>query len=464
MPNRPYKHHKPTWSGFPPDLVAKWLEFTATIHANRLAEHIVRLGARITSAEFQIRNKGSLLKSTKEQITRNQQEIASLRERLVRPEQTALQEAVEGLLTVPEVIGTRVDSAGRLLIMVRVTHEEHDLGDYELLARETVASFTRIEAVRHVKQHPYLSPQVSARRWIYHIPSGEGGELVRKLELAQFVRWALAEIRNIPDYRLGTYPLQSDTAPEQVWDGYTANPTKALLHGWEDLQTVNHDRLASLEREQREAKVTRERLINQIRECQREVRDLRAERAVAKQAQEAGGSRSQEQLTNELRYITTRLKGVMGIRFTSDGTPIIHIRTSHVCDGQRYDMGDIQITLIPHTHTEGVVLATLTRRGKSPPLYWHHFSRDREGETGFFCFGNRAYQLNELLRQGEFGQLLHLLINGLNAVNDYMDSPEMLNDRFERIPMDAEWVPKALQRRRPRRRPRTGPLVEEALV
>ena len=181
--------------------------------------------------------------------------------------------------------------------------------------------------------------------------------------------------------------------------------------------------------------------IRELREAQVTLRSVNAELAQHRlQIERSDNSIDLEGARRELELITTGIPGVMGLRFRSNA-PVIHVRTSTVWDGRRYDLGDFEVSFsISSRHAARRIVPTRLPEGVGDRrLYWQAY------EDVWFCFGDRAEQLDTLFAQGSFAQFLHYAVNSLCEVNQE-DAPQLQD--YPIIPMDEVWF------NRPRRRAR----------
>lgn len=181
--------------------------------------------------------------------------------------------------------------------------------------------------------------------------------------------------------------------------------------------------------------------IRQLREYQARLRIVSAELVLHHHRTEQGNnSIDLESARKELELITTGIPGVMGLRFRSNA-PVLHVRTSVVWDNKRYDLGDFEVSfsLGPRHATHRIVPTRLPQGINDGRLYWQAY------DDGWFCFGNRAEQLNALFAQGSFAQFLHYTVNSLCEVNKE-DTQQL--EYYPVIPIDEVWI------NRPRRRAR----------
>ena len=155
----------------------------------------------------------------------------------------------------------------------------------------------------------------------------------------------------------------------------------------------------------------------------------------------------------ELRYITS-LPGVMGMRFTHNGVPVVHVRTSLVLQGRRFDLGDYEIHFVGDSEQSGSI-PTMVRtrsphRGRS--YYWGNGRMVEGGYEGSFCFGNRHNDISSFFRAGDFGHMLNLMIDSLNSINGGESNIDGVAHSLLESPADVLWSMRV--RSRPRRRRR----------
>jgi hypothetical protein len=189
---------------------------------------------------------------------------------------------------------------------------------------------------------------------------------------------------------------------------------------------------------------TKTHTIRSLRESQTRIRQLNAEiDQHTRDAKRRGNLINHEEARKELAFITTGVPGVMGLKFHK-GAPVVHVRTSAVHENTRYDLGDFEITFSMDTRyvTQRVTPTRFPARVDGERLYWQGY------DDGWFCFGERAEQLNTLFLQGSFSQFFHYTVNSLCEINEadlrYLQS-------YPIIPMDEVWINKPRQRaRRPR--------------
>jgi hypothetical protein len=144
-----------------------------------------------------------------------------------------------------------------------------------------------------------------------------------------------------------------------------------------------------------------------------------------------------QEVADELRRIIA-LPGVMGLRFKKNGTPVFHVRASHLYRGRRYDVGDFEVRFkLFEDGDDGAlnVYGTRVRRGN---FYYH---REDSASTSWFCFGNRAQEAQDMFRGGHYAAMMGLLINSMNSINTSDRSVDGLREGYHEIPVDLVWKP-----------------------
>lgn len=152
---------------------------------------------------------------------------------------------------------------------------------------------------------------------------------------------------------------------------------------------------------------------------QAELRDLESDEFDLEKAEQA--------LLADIEYIKT-LPGVLGTRVEA-GRFIVHVRCSSEYDGKLYDFGDFEVTLAPSRQrysTSEVLDVYCTRIGMRKNRegyyyrhpYFHEEQRRNGTSTGWFCFGNRTDQIRRLFKRGDYGEMMHLVINTMNSVTE----------------------------------------------
>lgn len=462
----------PTWHGFTDRLLAQYAAFVLKYKVEMAETRPRELRAQLDQLNSNIDSYTSHLTQLRRERSQIADQIAELEQQLRGPDDETVAREVARLLALPGIVGTRVDRNGMLVIQLRVTVDtpegRRDIGDYELpftvVSRRhygespwylVVINLRRPQGISrgHLRQLAHYDSEHEADFLYYRLDNDPSGMLIegRLADLAQQCIGAIRDIRSPEQYPL----LEAGNEPESVWDGFTVNPGKALrrlirLQG----QSGTVERLTALRSDVEYIDSRISTHTRRMREAQAKLRQVRAELAQL----EANASPSVEidlpAVARELRFITMGIPGVMGMKFDTDGTPILHIRTSYEQDGRRYDFGDFEVHLRKSDHsTAGVLRIYRTRETYS--YYWSTYDRLRDGrETGYFCFGGRAGELYSHFERGEFGILVHLLVNSMNSVNK--DSRDHVGyGDFPEIPLTSVW------RSRPRQRPRRRPRAQE---
>lgn len=461
----------PTWHGMPPDLVDQYLAFTRRYRDKSLAERIRRIEARIQEIGYDRSDALDYIKSCRRRAAERVALVAQREHELAMLSDVNLYE--EGLLELmyePSLLGIRVNSAGRLVLHVRAYKQEDGesryVGDFEFSLDTFTSDYfyfiqTDVSTDRHVATQAdriFDMKEGVIQSTLYENPRKFRG----LLQEGDFCGLAKALTERLCLAARTKHWLGLDTAePEPTWSGIAPGVERALVRTLDFvLRTSARDALAdaqeALARDRRDQKYYADRL----RTLTRELTEKRAELATL-QASVGTLELDEEAVRKELRYMTS-LPGVMGVRFENVGrdglVPVIHVRTTTVHNGRRYDLGDYELVLSRH-HGEqaGVIETRQTRQARSPGLYYHTGSYDRGCGCcvyrTWFCFGNRARELAEQFDAGNFPAFLHLAINSLNSINERELSYYDLGSYFIGIDDDEVWVPHMVTvRRRPRRR------------
>jgi hypothetical protein len=117
----------------------------------------------------------------------------------------------------------------------------------------------------------------------------------------------------------------------------------------------------------------------------------------------------------ELTFIRS-LPGYQGMRVDADyGALVVRFHTAALYQNRAYDMGDYEVHigrsdgLMPYMTC---VRCTLLHGTSS--AYW---SATRREGYGTFCFGGRGSHIRKLYAAGEYGMMLHLIMNSMNHFN-----------------------------------------------
>lgn len=458
----------PTWHGFVsngPDLYAQFMTKFMERVAKEQPDHLnLQLNAIQGDIARFTRQLGEL-RTTKEKI---EGDIAELRQIVASsPTDDDLASELERLAAYPGVIGTRTDETGRLFVQFRIMHtindKVYDLGDYELgfvkHARGEGYILNLLRASRGMSRHSPFGGYGSRFNGIYTgkmvLPKYylSMGRLVEMLE--KTIEYIVNNVK-LHEYGFDHPEFKGDT-PEQLWEGSVSNLLKAYQqskHWFDEGSPEVQLRDQEFALQSNEARIVAK--LETIRRSQRQLRETRAELRRLEMQQSNPTAIDRSQAHGDYEYIKS-LPGVMGIRFNAEGIPIVHVRTSHVVQGTRFDLGDIELhlTKVGRNDSASVVKIRATR--------WH-------GNGGFylalagtgddwFCFGTRASELRELFDKGAIREFLHIAINSLNAINRNDRSTSFLQQLYPEIPMDAVWEDRPP---RVRRRRRSHLVTEEA--
>lgn len=448
----------PSWHGFGQldETVRRYAEFCVT-HQDRLRQNSSGYLAReIDLIDANLERAKSSLDYAREHVALYERQVEQQGARLSVFDPEEAREQFRRLIRLPYVLGTRLERDGDLAVQLRVVHEydgvSYDMGDFDISLSRRAVYWTRqpdniaYDCIKNVS-------------WRTRDP-GYLGTLSDTLvlpDLCEYVEHIATQLSRPAEWHGAYYRAPAAdlaSAPEELW--YThlfEGQALAAARLWHENAVNAHvkDELARAERNLRDWKY-------EVTDRTERVRCLQAERRGRKAELQKALKREAEAPTRELdltaaaqnvRKIAS-FPGVMGMRFTDDGVPVIHVRTSIVYGGDRYDMGDHEVYLreAKYERALGVVNVHATRRQM---LYTHNY--DDDVSASWFCVGGRADQVRNHFEKGEFPSLVHLLINTMNGVNP--GSEYAVRDSFSRIPMDAVWESRLKQpRNRPRRKPR----------
>lgn len=465
----------PRWHGMPPDLVDQYLAFARRYQSETVA-------VRISNAECAIRNLGYSREDASDSIRSYRRLVAETtalvaqyeRELAALSDVSAHEEGLLQLMEDPHFLGIRVNSAGRLVFHLRVYKEEEGevryVGDFEfdldtlnpngtLLFVQTDVAGTMSVATTSTDICNSANGIIQS---ILYTNTRSYWELLRDGDLCGLGRELIKRVGRAAKSKVWLGIESSE--PEPAWQGVTPGLERALE------RTLDHVVRAETKQSLNEAqnnlasyKANQKSYTDKLRSLNRELAETRAELAQL-QALSENPTFDEEAARQELRYMTS-LPGVMGIRFEdvdSKGlVPVVHVRTTMVYNGQRYDMGDYELVFFRHHGESAAVIETRQTRQANPYNYggvYYHRTGHAYGCTccydrSWFCFGNRARELAHMFEQGDFGTFLHVAINSMNAVNSGDIDDYTLKSYFTRIDKNAVWKPYvATTRRRPRRR------------
>jgi hypothetical protein len=461
----------PKWHGMPPDLVDQYLAFVRRYQAKSVAERIRRLDVRIQEIGYSRSDAMDSIKSYRREVAESVESVAQCERKLAELSDVSMYE--EGLLELmyePSLLGIRVNSAGRLVLHLRA-HKQEDgefryVGDFEFNLDNLMGHYlyfiqTDISTERHIATQ--ADRLVDTKEGVIQSSLYESPRSYRELlRQGDFVGLANALVERVCRAARSKYRLQLDTAEsEPVWRGIAPEIARALDRTLDLLVRAEaKDALAQAQRDLSDYKVRLKRSTDELRALNGELAEKRAE--LKKLQASVDNLEFDEEAAKKELYYMTSLPGVMGVRFENvDGkglVPVVHVRTTMVYNGQRYDLGDYELVFYRHHGESAAVIETRqTRKARSAGMYYHTGPYDyRCGCCRYrtwFCFGNRAAELTELFELGSFSAFLHLAINSLNSINESELSYYDLGSYFVKIDDDAVWMPRTVTaRRRPRRR------------
>ncbi len=472
MPNLTRTLPDPTWHGTPGDIKQRWLDFVLAEGVRRSQTEPNRLKERIVTLEQEVRNCKRYSAEYKDERETHTTQIKKIEERLAigQPDFDAL--AAE-ILAMPIVVATRVDECGALAILIRPVREDGgDVGDVEISTQSMRYRGWRDSFYVNRSRCPrtmwenvrfeHLEPSSILARPDSHtaILSGALCDAIRILaadsqyvELITTLANLCTQVRSHAD-RLP----KADPNAVPIYTGHVSDPGEALkqLH----TMVVLHDeqkRLDELKLKVQRCDRELESWRNQLRTLQRDLRTCKAELAELEQLAKASPELTkaeQNEALKQLAFITTGVPGVMGMRFSDDGTPVVHVRTSNVQEGKRYDLGDVELHFKPYNNYAqyndlGVLQYHVTRHPNPdyPAPYTHMYGGRGFDPSNWFCFGSRSSQINSLMNTGVFDHAFNIMVNCLNSLNrSHRDYARYATQ----IPLDEVWH--HAPRRRARRR------------
>lgn len=457
----------PTWHGTPANLQHQWFEFLRG-HARQQAQtRPAQLRRDLSHAQSNNREYHNRLRRYTNERRTVQETLTRLRASVRTFNDEDYSGALEALFALPEVIATRVDRHGALVILIRPIHSDGlDFGDFELsfddLAVDYYPYLLRSRLTQEDIRYSNLRMRecLSNATYLYSIETLGREEFCNfyvNLDLAGLVRAVSEQITDVAA-RSRALLSQAMHDAEPLWDGFVANPLKALkrLHK----RALDRHELGRQIRDQERYLADYDRAMRDLREGIRqndaETRRMEAELAALEAAAQRRGGEIIDlaDARRTLRFIT-HMPGFLGMRFDEDGTAVIHVRTSWVYRGRRYDLGDFELWLRPSRGSNrgyGVVPIHATRfpSGGSSTIYFSHYQGRRPGlnEDDWFCFGGRRDELRAMLNDGDFGHFVNVAINCMNSVNN-MDKPDHAR-YLPVIPMEEVWQhqPRTRARRR----------------
>lgn len=462
----------PTWHGQSPDAYQRYLAFVKQTGRGQRREQLVALDRSInrqrrdleayTGAIRELRASSAQYRARQEELQAQLLEIPTIEE---------LRAEAERIKALPNMLGIRIDSRGLLVAQLRtfVRHEgvRYDMGDFEIALGQQRRR-DELWVVETRKPGGY-NPRFTHRENFDNLRHGTYDmnfradflplrDLLRKGLLYEFLMVIIDRMCQIDeDYLddLEALPANLAEDPAPVWRGFMGEFEEALG------RTIDMLKNEPLKKQIKE-------LHSEIENCERELRNhAESVRAINDRLRAAEAERLQllaqpneevneEAVLEEFRYIT-RLPGVMGTKFDREGIPVVHVRTSHELGGRRYDMGDFEVSFTRDTENgdeRSVLRIVQTRKAKHEQhLYFHENYRNHEGTiAGWFCLGHRADEVSRYFVRGQYGLMMHLLINTMNGINDGARYHENLIQYYTEIPPNAIWR-RRLRLRRRRRTP-----------
>lgn len=445
----------PTWHGTPANLQRQWFDFLRR-HARQQAQtRPAQLRRELNNAKSGNRDDCTRLRRYTSEHRNHQEKLTRLRASVRTYNDEDYSSALEALFALPEVIATRVDRHGALVILIRPSRSDGlDLGDFELSFDDLVRDWTSYTVRSRLSEEDIRYSNLRMRdrlgdgAYLYSIETlarEQFCDLYANLDLAGLVRAVSGQINRVT---ASSRALLQQTVPgvEPLWDGFVENPLKALknLHK----RALDRHGLIRQIREQERYVAEYDRAMRDLRERIRaqeaEIRRMEAELvALEAAAQRRGEIIDLADARRTLQFIT-HMPGFLGMRFDEDGTAVIHIRTSWVYRGNRYDLGDFELWLRPSRGNNkgyGVVPIHATRlpSGGRSTTYFSHYTNRRPGlnEDDWFCFGGRRDELRAMLNDGDFGHFVNVAINCMNSVNS-ADKPDHAR-YLPVIPMEEVW-------------------------
>lgn len=459
----------PTWHGSPSNLLPRYVAFLRKHKQSSQVtddnESVADLLASIASYERYLASYEHVFAARQRELARINARITEVRSAISFSDEE-YEAAAAALIAHPSVIGSRIDDTGSLVLLVRPRRKDGlDLGDFQigqdlfkrngdvLLCRATHWGDITFSNLRYNSR---VSEELTIVR--YRITANRERLVgnMKRLEVVNMLEYVVRRINRLSSWSYRDFAKLDEEHAQPLWEGHATMPGKALKQLLKlAIASAEKDLIRDLE--DQKWRITED--INTYRramsEYQLALRDKRAklarlERAIAQTVVEI----DEDEAKRDLELITTELPGVMGIRFDNDGTPVVHIRSSFLYRGHRYDLGDLEFWLKANTGSSrgyGVMKVMMTRQpangNYSPYLSIY---RDVDSNENWFCFGGRSYSMAQILSRGEFGHLLNVTVHSINRMNAGDESYNAR--RFVEIPLDEVWQNRPRRRRRRRAR------------
>jgi hypothetical protein len=467
----------PTWTGVPDDIVQKFATFMAT-DAQRRAQLIPdELRDELRVAEHHLsryrEHKSNLDQDIKPLRTKERRLLKQLNGRTSKTDDY-LKEQIELIYALPFVIGSRVDQTGRLVVQMRLQVTElgklRDMGDFELTFDGTSSGGGRQWNSPQDWKYRLGIIRLTTNYW-WNIKGINDPYEERDNVTGGFTLWqrsaknyisswdfvGLAQnvhdflvTQNTPDESdfdaedllnedYAVFPVLIGT-PDSVWDGFVPNPLKALHRSIE-----LHD--GTIEYELSRVREDLKDIVYELELAKANVREWDAKVRIARAAYEANRTDDARQIVIQFEDVVEtiasimRLPGVMGMRFDETGWPVVHVRSSFDYFGKRFDAGDFELTFMEDQQApgQGGIRTFETRsgamlRGHTARSYYHP-----NGRASWFCYGDRSNELQRLLRDGHYVEMVHLAINTLNGLNPGDQNEDVIAQYYARIPRNLVW-------------------------
>lgn len=168
---------------------------------------------------------------------------------------------------------------------------------------------------------------------------------------------------------------------------------------------------------------------DEIKDEQRQLNEYRAEAQAVEQSLEDGISAEDPDKIREEFDRFLSLPGVIAVQVVNDRIRVI-VRATVEYQGRTYDKGDWQIDIGADTSS---CVARELRTGVRPD--WGYDYPDYRYGDKSYCFGSRAYELEQHLRKGQFLEAMALAVECLNSVNSE-DAPNIPHAFWEVQPLE----------------------------
>lgn len=415
---------QPTWSGFDKDTLEKFIEFSIKRRMSNAKPAVDLLKKTIKADEAYLVKLNKKNESIPRQIDQENEYIRVTTDQIADYSARAKKSAhtlVLDLLQIPNVINVDSDQHRRPFVDVRVTAKKRFrrspvyVGDIRItFARpfndevvvyvDVVDSGVDMGLYTVSRNH---NTYAGNRRYLRPEPD----LLADSSRLIEFINGIVHTVEQ-RNKRYAKTPVKNVDAAinKTAIDGTLINAVVKHLSSVGNLTT----RLQSAKNRVRELEDMRVKYRDEIRQAHVDLRRLRAELA-DKLSNENKPliSVDTEDIARQLRGIM-ELPGCLGIRFTKQGVPVFHFRSSVEINGRRYDHGDFEIYFRTVKEEAGVLNIIATRL--SNPYYVHE-ERKQGGRQDWFCFGSRAGEVKKLFKNGDFAACMNVVVNSINSIN-----------------------------------------------